>query len=191
MPKGPEEMHAAIIGNVQEKTGRSLEEWLALINAYGAAPRPERMEWLKTEHGLGHVTASRLLIEADKPAGYLPPSPEALLDAQFAGDKAALRPIYERLTATVCDVAPEASIEPRSSMVSLVRGKQFGIIQATTKTRLDLGLRLKGVEPTERLQKAGSFGSDVITHKVGLSFPSDVDDEVTGWIKEAYEKVRV
>jgi hypothetical protein len=71
--------------------------------------------------------------------------------------------------------------------VSLLRRRQFGLIQASTRTRIDLGLRLPGVAPTERLRAAGSFGSGVVTHRAGLTALDDVDDDVRGWLTTAYD----
>jgi hypothetical protein len=56
MPKGPEEMKAAIIANLKSKTGRSLLEWIELLHREGPAGRKEREAWLK-ERGLGTVQA--------------------------------------------------------------------------------------------------------------------------------------
>ena len=75
----------------------------------------------------------------------------------------------------------------RKTYVTLIRRRQFGIIQASTKTRIDLGLVLPDVAPKGRLEPSSGLGSDRITHKVVLSKPTDVDDEVTRWIKVAYE----
>ena len=70
--------------------------------------------------------------------------------------------------------------------VSLRRNKQFAIVQASTKTRVDLGLNLKGVESTERLEGGVVFGG-ICTHKVRLSEASEADEEVVSWLKQAYE----
>jgi hypothetical protein len=55
---------------------------------------------------------------------------------------------------------------------------------------VDLGLKLPGVEPTERLQAAAGFGSGQITHRVALTSEAEVDDEVLGWLKAAYEGIK-
>jgi hypothetical protein len=52
---------------------------------------------------------------------------------------------------------------------------------------LDLGLNLMNVEPTSRLEPAGAFGDLRITHRVTLRSPSAVDDDVVGWLQQAYE----
>lgn len=184
----PEQMRQAVISNLPEKTGRSLDEWIKILNSQGPEKRKDRIAWLKGEHGIGHGTAQTIVYEAEKPEGYRPPSVEELIEDQYSGGKAALWPIYERLAEKVSGLGKEVELDPRKTYVSLVRKRQFGLIQPSTKTRVDLGLVLPGLKPTKRLKDAGSFGSDRITHKVGLTTPDDVDEELLTWLKAAYEK---
>ncbi|HXV41755.1 MAG TPA: DUF5655 domain-containing protein [Anaerolineae bacterium] len=110
--------------------------------------------------------------------------------SQYAGAKAVLRPIYDRLAEAATALGSDVTLEPRKTYVALARGRQFGLIQASTKSRVDLGLKLPGVEPTERLQAAAGFGSGQITHRVALASEAEVDDEVLGWLKAAYEGIK-
>ena len=52
MAKSPEEMKASMIAGMAEKTGKSLEEWLAIIRASKLSKHKEFMKLLKDEHGL-------------------------------------------------------------------------------------------------------------------------------------------
>jgi predicted transport protein len=187
MPTTPDQMGAAIVANLPRKTGRTLEEWIALVRAEGPERRKERVEWLKREHKLGHVTAETIVARAEQPGDYTPPTGAELLAAQFAGPKAALRPVYDRLAQAVQTLGSDVQLDPRKTYVSLIRERQFGIIQASTKTRLDLGLKLRGAAPTDRLRAAGSFGSGSMSHRVALTAPRDVDEELLGWLRAAYE----
>lgn len=116
-------------------------------------------------------------------------TPQDLVDAQFAGPKAGLRPIYDRLIAAAQAVDPTVKLAPRQSYVALQKNKTFALIKASTKDRLDLGLKLPTFDATERLQDAAGFGSGSITHKVGLTSLDDVDDELLSWLRAAYETV--
>ena len=71
--------------------------------------------------------------------------------------------------------------------MSLIRKHQFALIKPATKTRIDLGLKLKGKSTEGRLGNSGPFGT-MCTHRVQLSSVKEVDNEVLGWIKEAYNK---
>jgi predicted transport protein len=118
------------------------------------------------------------------------PPVEDPLAAQYAGPKAALRPIYDRLAALAQQLGGDVTLDPRKTYVSLARQRQFGVIQPSTRTRVDLGLKLPGVAPTDRLLAAGGFGSGNVTHRVALASLDDIDDQLIGWIRSAYESVR-
>ena len=80
----------------------------------------------------------------------------------------------------------DVEVSPKKAYVSLRRAKQFGIVQPSTKARLDVGLNLKGVAPAGRLEASGSFNS-MVTHRVRVASAKDVDAELIGWLKEAYQ----
>ena len=83
----------------------------------------------------------------------------------------------------------DVELAPRKSYVGLVRKKIFGVDRASTRTRIDLGLKLKGAEETVRLVEAPGFGSGSITHKIALSSLEDVDEELISWMQQAYDSV--
>jgi hypothetical protein len=180
MPRTPQEMTESIARNLPEKTGKTLDQWLELLRAEPFEKHGERVKWLMAEHGLTRGYAGAIAWKA----GADEVSPEEMVDRQYAGDRAELRPIYERLVAAVIDIG--GIVEPRNTYVAFTNDRQFALAQASARTRLDLGLALGSADPTERLKAAGSFGSDRITHKVELAAPGDVDDEVKAWLAEAF-----
>ncbi|WP_246263692.1 DUF5655 domain-containing protein [Parasphingopyxis algicola] len=91
------------------------------------------------------------------------------------------------MAAFVATLGADAELAPKKSYVSLRRSKQFGLVQPSTKTRLDLGLNLKGVEPVGRLELSGSFNA-MVSHRMRLESVDDVDDEVRDWLRAAYER---
>jgi hypothetical protein len=64
-------------------------------------------------------------------------------------------------------------------------GKKFAIVQ-TTANRLDIGLKLKGVKPTQRFEAAGSWNA-MVTHRVRISDPKQIDKQVLAYLKQAYD----
>ena len=64
--------------------------------------------------------------------------------------------------------------------------KQFAIIQPSTRTRVDIGINLKGIDPTDRLEASGSFNS-MVSHRVRVGTVDEVDQELLQWLLEAYE----
>ena len=81
----------------------------------------------------------------------------------------------------------DVELSPKKAYVSLRRSKQFGLIQPSTATRVDVGLNLKGLAPKGRLEASGSFNS-MCTHRVRLESPKQVDAELVAWLREAYDK---
>jgi len=170
-----------MIANMPEKTGKSLDEWKKILKAKGFAKHGEAMKFLKGEHGVSHGFANTIihLSKDDQPEG------DDLVTAQYKG-KESLLPIYQALIKMVDDIAKDVVKTPKKTTVSIIRKKQFALIKPATKSRIDLGLKLKGKPTTDRLGNSGPFGA-MCTHRVQLTEASQVDAELKGWLKEAYE----
>lgn len=177
-----------MIQNLENKTGKSFNEWLSIAKSNNLKKHIELLNWLKSEFGLTYGYANLVALKAlESPTLAAADDPEALLlNAQYAGAKAALRPIYDAVITAVQNFGDDVEISPKKTYVSLRRGKQFAIVQPSTKTRLDVGINLKGIEPTDRLELSGSFNS-MVSHRVRLKDVSDVDHELLSWLKMAYE----
>ena len=121
---------------------------------------------------------------------FRPTVPESdRVDAQYSGSKAHLKPIYDQLAAVIQALGADVTVGPRKTYVAFARKKQFCVIQPTTQTRLDVGLKLPRKETTVRLVAAGNFGSESLTHKVSITAVTDIDDELITWLREAYDGV--
>jgi hypothetical protein len=186
MAKSPEEMKAAMIAGLREKTGKSLEEWLKILRSRKLTRHKEFMEVLKSEHGLTHGFANMIALQALGADSQTATDTGALVDAQYAGAKAGLRPIYEALLTAINKFGRDVEASPKKAYVSIRRSKQFAIIQPSTGARVDVGINLKGVPPTQRLEASGSFNA-MVSHRVRLSSLREVDAELLGWLKKAYE----
>ena len=171
-----------MIDNMPEKTGKPLEEWLGILKQKSFDKHSEAVKYLKQEHGVTHGFANTivLLSKSDNDA------PDDLVEMQYKG-KESLRPMYDKLIDKITKLGKDVKVVPKKGSVSLVRRIQFALIKPATKTRIDLGLKLKG-KPTEgRLEDSGPFGT-MCTHRVQLTSPDQIDDELMAWIKEAYDK---
>jgi hypothetical protein len=183
------------VGELKDRTGRSLEEWLPLIKQSGPKDEKERREWLKTEFGLGTNSASWLAERAEgkgsevgDPDTYLKAA-EDYVDAMFAGGKAHLRPIYDALLKLGLSAGKEVKACPCQTIVPLYRNHVFAQIKPTTLTRIDFGLALGDTKATGRLIDTGGFAKkDRITHRFEITSLKDIDDEVKRWLKVAYER---
>jgi len=166
--------------NLLRNTGRSIDQWADLVRKSGLPKHGDQMKLLKDTHGLGHGYANLICLTAK---GALDVPEDDLLAGQYAG-KDALKPVYAALETYAKSLGKDVDISPKKTSVAFRRSKTFAVVTPATKTRIDLGLNLKGSAPTARLlaEKPGSM----CTHKVRLETAADVDAELKAWIKAAY-----
>ncbi len=165
-----------------EKTGKSLEEWKRILKEKSFENHSEGVRFLKSEFGVTHGFANTIVsLSKDSDS-----SPENLVETQYKG-KENLIPLYEEIVSFVKSLGSDISISPKKGSVSIVRKRQFILIKPATKTRIDLGFKIKDKPTTDRLENSGPFGT-MCTHRVRLSNLSQIDSDLKGWIKEAYEK---
>ncbi|MEE4301125.1 MAG: DUF5655 domain-containing protein [Pseudomonadales bacterium] len=181
----PAEQARTMIANLAEKTGRSREQWLALTVPSEYAKHGQLVKWLKSEHGVSHGFAN-LIAHETLAAREGAPAGGDLVEAQYAGAKADLKPVHDALVGAVAAFGDDVEFAPKKSYVSIRRRKQFALVQPSTKTRVDVGLNLPDTTPTERLETSGSFNA-MVSHRVRLRAPEDVDDELVGWLRAAYD----
>ena len=184
MPKSPEEMAEAMVRNLAEKTGKTLAQWLTIAGRSKLKKHGELVKFLKSKHGVSHGYANLIAHKTLKSDAGSASSGAELVDRQFAGAKGPLRPIYEKLIAAVTKFG-DVEVSPKKAYVSLRRAKQFAIVQPSTATRLDVGIKLKNVEPAGRLEASGSFNS-MVSHRVRVECLKDVDKELVGWLRQAH-----
>lgn len=182
----PAEQAASMIKNLPEKTGKDLRTWREVVAASGLEKHGQIVKMLKNEHGVSHGFANLIAHESLRTAAAHTPA-EALVAAQYGGPKAGLAPIRDALLTRVTAFGDDVEVAPKKTYISLRRNKQFAIVQPSTRTRVDVGLNLGAdYETTDRLEASGSFNS-MVSHRVRLTDVSDVDDELVGWLREAYE----
>jgi hypothetical protein len=168
---------------LHEKTGRTLDEWQAIVRGLGLTKHGEIVKALKTEHGLTHGYANMLALLA---TGY-GTSPEAeLLSGLFAGPRAGLRPIYDRVEEVITAFGEDVAVLPKKSMVGFKRNRQLVCFTPASATRVDLGITLKDEAPDDPRIKATPGG--MTSHVVKMSSPDEVDADVVSWLRIAYER---
>ena len=183
------------IADLKQKTGRTLEEWLAQIKKAGQKDEKERRAWLKEKYSLGTNTAWWLAErvegkgeESGDPDHYLEAA-ERYVEEMFSGGKAKLRPLYDKLLKLGLKIGKEAKACPCQTIVPLYRNHVFAQIKPTTQTRIDMGFALGDMKPTGRLIDTGGFAKkDRITHCIRITSMDDIDDEVKHWLKVAYDR---
>ena len=77
------------------------------------------LKLLKGEYGVSHGFVNTLSIMYRQHAAWGVPSEKDLIDDQYAGEKAKLRPIYQAIIAAVFRFGSDVKIAPKKSYVSL------------------------------------------------------------------------
>jgi len=179
MTSSPETQLATMLANIPEKTGKTLDAWKALIAKTGFEKHGDIVKFLKGEHGVTHGFANLISAKARETGEDID-----LIAAQYSGAKASLKPLHDSLVAFAKSLGDDVELAPKKISHSLRRKKQFALIIPATKTRIDLGLALKGEAADGRLEAYNAMCS----HRVRLMSEHDFDAEVKGWMKEAYAR---
>ncbi|MBX3099730.1 MAG: DUF4287 domain-containing protein [Salinibacterium sp.] len=180
----------AYLDTIKEKTGLGPSEFRELASAKGLLEPGVKtgaiLAWLRAEFGLGSGHAMAIA------ATFTERAPDAdRIEKQFSGAKNRWRPTFEALLA-VTNTFGVTNIAPTDTYISLVKPTtklpaKFAIV-AFTADRMDVGIKLKGVEPAGRLAAAGSWNA-MVTHRVRITDPAQVDAELVGWLRRAYDAI--
>jgi hypothetical protein len=173
------------LDNIKAKTGKTPEDFRKLAKQKGLVKSREIVAWLKEDYGLGYGHAGAiyyLIVHADDAKA----SPADRIEKLFAGKKIKWRKAYAALEERVRKFGTDVEVAPNMTYINLCRGtKKFAIVQATVE-RLDIGIKLKGAKSTERLEAAGSWNT-MVTHRVRITDPKQIDKEVLTWLKRAHD----
>jgi len=176
----------AYLDAIKAKTGKTTDDFRALAAQKGLTRYGEILAWLKTDLGLGHGHANaiaQLLANADK----LQASPDEKLDAHFTGKKARWRAAYDELTAKIQQFGADVKIAPNRTYINVQRGStKIAVLQVSSAERFDIGIKRRGVAPTARFE-ATEMWTGMVSHRVSINDPQQIDDEVLEWIRQAYD----
>jgi hypothetical protein len=178
----------AYLENIRAKTGKTADDFKALAAKKNLTKTADILTWLKSDFGLGHGHAMAIvhLIVHDE---HRNASTDDKTDKLFGGNKAKWRESYEALAAQISSFGPDVSTSPGQTYINLLRGsKKFGIVQPLSADRLDIGVKLKDTTPGKRFEAAGTWNS-MVTHRVRITQPGQIDEEVIGWLKKAHDMV--
>jgi hypothetical protein len=181
-------MEESSLTNLKERTGKTLEEWVRIVKKSGPPTERERIAWLKEAHGITTNYALWIAKRTDGGGIAATYDPDALVEEMFAGKKAGLLPIYERMLALAFGLGKDVKVSPGKTIVPFYRKHVFAQVKPTTNTRIDLGFALKDLEPSGKLISTGGFEKgDRITHRIPVASVAEIDTEVKKWLKHAYE----
>ncbi len=179
----------AYLDNIKAKTGKTPEDFRVLAEKKGLLQKDVKtgqiVTWLKDDFGLGHGHAMAIVLTL-KNATQPKTSKEDQVAKHFSGDKSKWRKPYDELLAKIRKFGPDVSVSPTSSYISLLhKGKKFAILHVTAD-HLDLGIKLKGAKTTNRFEAAGAWNA-MVTHRVRIDAPKEINAEVLSWLHQAYD----
>jgi predicted transport protein len=180
----------AYLDTIKAKTGKTPDDFIALAKEKGLLEPGVKagliVVWLKEDFGLGRGHAMAI-VNVFKQAAGPHESADERIAKQFTGAQTAWRKPYDDLLEKLKQFGPDVKPAATDTYISLLRGsKKFGIVQVSDE-RMDIGIKLKGAEPTDRFPAAGSWNA-MVTHRVKVIEPKQIDSELLGWLKQAYDK---
>jgi hypothetical protein len=180
----------AYLDNIEAKTGKTPQDFRVLAEEKGllkeGVKTGEIVAWLKEDFGLGQGHAMAIVLTLQT-ATQPKPSKDEKIAKHFKGARARWRKPYDKLLTKMREFGPDVSVAPTNTYISILRkGKKFAIIQVTSD-RLDIGIKLKGVKPTDRFEAAGAW-NNMVTHRVRITDEKQMDVVVLNWLKEAYDE---
>lgn len=178
----------AYLDSVQKQTGKTVTDFRAESGEKGLTKHGEIVTWLKTEYNLGHGHANAVAAALLK-AGHVTAPQDERVNRVFSGKKAVWKDTYEKLLEAVRGFGDDVDIAPTDTYVSVLRGRGKVVIVQPGAAFLDLGIKRRGAEPTERFEAAGTWNS-MVTHRVRITDAAQIDAEVMEWLRAAYEAAK-
>ena len=171
----------------QRRTGRNVDEWNRRIARRPFRSQAALRQWL-TDEGVTGYAQQLLVWERFGYPSFMTAGADDLIGRQYV-DRAQLRPILDATLAALPGIGSVAVVQARKTYVSLVsKRRTFAVVQATTRNRVDLGLRLGKQRPGGRFKPGKGVGNGSMTVCLPLSTVADLDDEALSWLKRAYDE---
>jgi Domain of unknown function (DUF4287)/Domain of unknown function (DUF5655) len=177
----------AYLDTVRAQTGKTVADFRVLAEEKSLSKHGEVVKWLKNDFALGHGHATAVAAALLKAEHAVTPQ-DAKIGALFSGRKAVWRPIYDALWQAVQGFGDDLETAPNTVYVSLIRGPKRGkvaIVQPGA-AHLDIGIKRKGIDPTERFRAAGNWNA-MVTHRVRMTEAAQIDAELMDWLRAAYQ----
>lgn len=171
--------------NLHRNTGKSLAEWVVIVNAENLEKHGQILRFLKEEHGFTHGFANFVAHKSKGSDANSQEDKSILIEAQYKG-REHFKSLYEKVLQAVSEFGDDIEVAPKKAYVSLRRKKQFAMLQPATKSRFEISLNLKDQESKGKLEVI-TTPKAMCSHKIKLVDESELDEEVLAWIKKSYE----
>ena len=187
MPRTWTEMRASVAARLERQTGHDVSRWNERIaQTSGLDGESALRAWLTSEEVTGYQQML-LVMERFGYPDYLLATADELLDGQYA-DRPQLRPLLAAVVTVVAAFGP-VDIQYRKTYTSLLTPRRaFAAVKPTTKTRVDVALRLDGTVPGGRLLDGRSTAGGTINVRFVLASVGDLDTEALALLRRAYDE---
>jgi putative aminopeptidase FrvX len=179
----------AYLDNIKAQTGLTANDFKARAKEKGfmepGVKVGDIVAWLKKDYGLGHGHAMAIVLVLKEASGPRLKADDKI-DKLFSRGKSTWRKPYDALMSKAQKFGGDVKTDATDTYVSILKGKKKFAVIGVTADRMDIGLKLKGVEPKGRLEPSGAWNS-MVTHRVRISDPKQVDKEVLAWLKKAHD----
>lgn len=174
------------IDNIEKNSGKKLKEWMLIVNNSGFTKHGELVKCLQEKHQFTYGNANIIVHLAKQSHAGAAENETDWIAEQYKGKENMLA-WYNKLMDAIKKFGKDVEVAPKKTYVSLRRKKQFAIIQPSTKTRMDVGLNIKGIEPSGIVEKAGSWNA-MCTHRIKIEDEKMINKELIIWIKKSYDQ---
>jgi hypothetical protein len=186
-PKSPQEMFQVMKANIEEKTGRSFDAWVRIALESRIDTFKALTDHMKTEHGVTHGYAQLIARGVIDPARLEAGNQDQrMVDELYSGKKAGLRPIYDRLISAGTALGESVETLICKTYTSLRSKSQFAIIAPRNNSSVDLELALPPDTPARGRLDPFRSSYPKFTHRIRITDPGQVDDEVIEALSEAH-----
>ena len=133
------------VRNIEKATGRSMDEWVALVKAAGKERHSEILNWLKAEHGFSHGNANLVALMAKR--GWVAGGGTSWSTRCMPVRRPRCARSMTRSSGWPVASVADVELAPKQAYVSLRRSKQFGTVGPGPRGTLEIGLNLAAWSP--------------------------------------------
>ncbi len=179
------ELYRRFLSEVPQQTGKTAEQWKALLQAEALQRHSDRLNFLQTEHSLPYRLAYLLASHADETRPDYS-DPAGLIEAMYR-NRENLRPIHDSLTELTMQQGADVTTSIGKTMVTFRRKHVFAQIKPAGRMRIDFGLALpRIVDPKRLISTGGLEKGDRISYRIPVSAVDEIDRELEEWLDRAY-----
>ena len=184
MAKTSADYEKAFVEGLEASTGKSLKEWMAIMERTGLSKHNEMLAHMKSEHGFNHMQANFLtyIYKNDGKPVY---SAGADATAALFEKKEAWRPLYDKLADLISKNISETKFIPKKGYMSIAGKREYAVARIMTK-EIRVGMDLGEKPFDDYVQKGKGLGAmPRISHMVVVKEEGDLSGDLLALLNEA------